>query len=103
LIEHPFSKKGATRYELPSLFNSCQGIYHGSQGQVRFFQAAIEWLEGQDEPKGVTFSEYLLDHGQFSATGTVLKAGFVEPGNVYRITAPVLINSTELKTDDPKQ
>jgi hypothetical protein len=103
LIEHPFSRKGATRYELPSLFNSCLGIYHGSQGQIRFFQATFEWLEGQDEPKGVIFTEHLLDNGQFRATGTVLKSSYTEPGNVYRFTVPIAIRSTELKAEEPKQ
>ncbi len=72
-------------WKLPSLFASCTGIRW--QGKLpQFDKAEYRYLDGQDEPLGVVFKEYVIRGNKFVATGGTRSTTFVEPGNVYKFS-----------------
>lgn len=85
LVTQAFGPK-ALRYELPSLFASCLGLYRGEGASVRFYQASYHYPAGQDEADGLALQPYVLDSGNWRTEGAPLRTQFVEPGNVYRFT-----------------
>ena len=72
-------------WKLPSLFAACADVRQ-LDGQVRFDQVEYRYKDGQDDPAGVVFNEFILLAGQFASTGHKREASFVEQDNVYKIT-----------------
>lgn len=72
-------------FKLPSLFASCRGI-RLIDGRPTFDKVEYLYVDGQDQPSGVTFTEYALRSDSFGATGHVVTAKFLELENVYRFT-----------------
>lgn len=72
-------------FKLPSLFASCLGIWL-IDGQPAFNKVEYRYEDQQDQPSGVTFTEYLLRGNAFIATGHKVFARFVEQENVYRFS-----------------
>lgn len=70
-------------FKLPSLFASCRGI-RLIDGRPTFDKVEYLYVDGQDQPSGVTFTEYALRGDSFGATGHVVTAKFLELGDVYR-------------------
>lgn len=87
LIVRPFAKRGAMRFQLPSLFGSCLGLRRDASGRPLVLRANYRWPQGEDLPVGVDFADHALVGQQWLATGRVLSTRFVEPENVYRFTA----------------
>ncbi len=83
LIKHQGRRQET--WKLPSLFASCAGI-RLQNGLVHFDKAEYRYEDGQDEPQGVVFNEYLIRGSNFVATGDSQLATFVEPGNVYKFS-----------------
>ena len=76
-------------FKLSSLFASCLGIRFVDGQQPAFDKVEYFYQRDLDYPSGVTFSEYLLRDDAFIATGTVVRATFVDPENVYRFSIDV--------------
>jgi hypothetical protein len=74
------------RYELPSLFASCLGIWRDESRAVHFFDVRYLWPEGQPQAEGVRFVDHVIADGRMNPAGTVLQARFIEPDNVYRFS-----------------
>ena len=75
--------------KLPSLFASCLGI-RLIDGRPVFDRIEYLYEGNQDQPSGVTFSEYVLRGDSFAATGHAVTAKFVDSENVYRFSVDVV-------------
>ncbi|WP_249937138.1 hypothetical protein [Roseateles sp. DAIF2] len=88
LVTNPY-QPNAKRFELPSLFASCLGLFDGSGGAVLFYSSSYRWPENAEAPQGVSLQEQILTtNGSFKPTGRTIRTTFVEAGNVYRFTSP---------------
>lgn len=86
LIKQPYGPQ-AQRFELPSLFASCLALSRDPDG-IGFFKASYRWPEGQPEALGLTLTPWRLQGRRFVPAGEPRTTTFVEPGNLYRFTAP---------------
>lgn len=75
--------KGCEAWKLPSLFAHCTSIRVKRQ-QILVQEASYRYVDGQDNPTGVTFREFALTKGRFIPTHVKQSITFVEPGNVYK-------------------
>ena len=73
-------------FKLPSLFASCLGV-RLVEGRPVFDKIAYEYVDDQEQPRGVNFTEYALRNGSFVATGHRVKARFLDSDNFYRFSA----------------
>lgn len=72
-------------WKLPSLFASCAAVRF--QGNLVIFdKVTYRYSDGQDEPQGVEFTEYIIKDNKFVVTPSKRSATFVEPGNVYKFS-----------------
>jgi hypothetical protein len=79
------SDKQGQAWKLPTLFSSCQGIR--MHGHIPIFDhIQYRYINGEDEPIGITFMEYAIENGAFFSTGKVHSATFIEAGNVYKFS-----------------
>lgn len=74
-----------TILKLPSLFASCLGIRQ-INGRPAFDKIEYRYVDNQDQPNGVTFTEYILRGDLFVATGHTVIGKFLEAENVYRFS-----------------
>ncbi|AAQ59799.1 hypothetical protein [Chromobacterium violaceum] len=72
-------------WKLPTLFASCLGV-RIKAGLPAFDKVQYRYQDGNDEPAGVTFTEYAIKGGMYVEAGNVRSAAFVEAGNVYKFT-----------------
>lgn len=86
LITQAYGAK-ARRFELPSLFASCMGLTREANG-IGFFQASYRWPTDAPAPLGLTLVPWRLTGTRFVPAGPPQITTFVEPGNLYRFTAP---------------
>lgn len=87
LVTRPYGAS-ARRFELPSLFASCLGLFRRPADAIGFYRANYRWPENASAPLGVTFDAFVLKAGAFERGDHQRQATFVEPGNVYRFTSP---------------
>lgn len=71
-------------YKLSSLFASCTSVRLDERKRPLFYDADYVYAAGSDTPVGLTMREYVIDRGEFVATGHMVTTRFVEPGNVYK-------------------
>ncbi|MBO9689063.1 hypothetical protein [Roseateles chitosanitabidus] len=84
LITQPYGA-AAKRFELPSLFASCQGLTRIEQG-IGFHRVSYRWPKSAPAPEGVTFDAFALKGETFVPLQQSVTATFVETDNVYRFT-----------------
>lgn len=84
LITQPYGP-AAKRFELPSLFASCQALTR-IDGGIGFYRVRYRWLASAPAPEGVTFEAFALKGDVFIPLQRTVTGTFVEPGNVYRFT-----------------
>ncbi|AUH51788.1 hypothetical protein CXB49_13640 [Chromobacterium sp. ATCC 53434] len=72
-------------WKLPTLFASCLGV-RMKAGLPAFDKVQYRYQDGNDEPAGVSFTEYAIKGGMYVEAGNVCSAAFVEAGNVYKFT-----------------
>jgi hypothetical protein len=84
LVLLPFEKT-ARRYELPRLFSSCLDVTQEDGQPVRFLAAALRPAGASSDAQGVDFTSWTIAADGSLRRGTdVVKATFVDPGNVFR-------------------
>lgn len=87
LVAAPFGAR-PLRYALPSLFASCLALQRDDAGRVLFPHVRYDWPGPSPQPLGIVLEGQRIEGRRFVATGSVLRARFTEPGNVYRFTSP---------------
>lgn len=71
-------------YKLSSLFASCTSVRLDHRRRPLFYDADYVYATGSEDPVGLTLREYVIDRGEFVATGHMVTTHFVEPGDVYK-------------------